>query len=263
MEARFRDINVSGGKLSVLSIGEGPAVLFLHGWALDQRMWHKQYALAKHGLRVVTMDRRGFGASTAPPDINQELDDITRVLDALFLDQVALVGMSQGGRIALRYAMESADRLTHLALQGAPIDGFPTAPGGSEAVPIDAFRAFVGDGNKQAFLKEWLRHDLIRYDRALETEAIDELAQSYAGRDLLEGVPDHYSDNVFSKLGALTLPSLYIAGEHDTVWLKAVAVAFENLVPNGHSVFVPNAGHLCNISRPAFYNDILLDFLLP
>lgn len=238
-------------------------MLFLHGWAFDQRMWRAQHALAERGLRVVTIDRRGFGASSAPPDINLELDDITCVLDALFLDKVALVGMSQGGRIALRYAIAMPQRLSHLVLQGAPIDGFPTAPSGSEAIPLVLFRQYMAEGNKAAFLQAWLAHDLMRYDHALVPELIGELVEVYEGRDLLQTPSDHYCRDVFSELGALVLPSLYIAGEHDTPWLKTVAATFEKLVPNGHAELVQSAGHLCNISRPQAYNSLLFDFLAP
>jgi len=263
VELRASDIDVSGGQLSVLSLGEGPAVLFLHGWALDQRMWRQQYALADKGLRVVTVDRRGFGASSAPPDLTLETEDIMRVLDALSLEHVALVGMSQGGRIALRYAMASPERLSHLVLQGAPIDGFPTAPSDAEAVPVERYRDYLSRGDKNAFLNDWLSHPLLCHDRAVAADVIDELAKGYAGRDLLEGVPDSYTINVFAALRSLALPSLYIVGEHDTAWLKTVAETFEKLVPNGHAVSVPGAGHMCNVTRPDFYNNILLDLLMP
>jgi pimeloyl-ACP methyl ester carboxylesterase len=263
VELRASDIEVSGGQLSVLSVGEGPAVMFLHGWALDQRMWRQQYALAEKGLRVVTMDRRGFGASSAPPDLAQETDDITRVLDALSLDRATLVGMSQGGRIALRYATASPERLSHLVLQGAPIDGFPTAPTNAEAVPIARFREYLSKGEKVAFLHEWLQHPLMHHDRALAGEVIEELAQGYSGRDLLQVVPDHYTTNVFASLESMVLPSLYVVGEYDTGWLKTVAETFEKLAPNGHAVSVPGAGHLCNVTRPDFYNNLLLDLLMP
>jgi pimeloyl-ACP methyl ester carboxylesterase len=257
------DIEVSGGQLSVLSLGEGPAVMFLHGWALDQRMWRQQYALADKGLRVVTMDRRGFGASSAPPDLARETDDITRVLDTLCLDKVALVGMSQGGRIALRYAFAAPERLSHLVLQGAPIDGFPTAPSTAEAVPVERYREYLFKGDKAALLRDWLQHPLMCHDRRIAAEAVDELATGYAGRDLLQGATDRYEINVFARLPSLVLPSIYIVGEYDTAWLKTVADTFEKLVPNGHAVSVPGAGHMCNVTRPHFYNNILLDLLMP
>ena len=261
MQQTKRDINVAGGTLSLLSLGEGHAVVFLHGWALDQRMWQPQYAMAEAGYHLVTFDRRGFGVSSAPPDLGQELDDISRVLDALTLDRVALVGMSQGGRIALRYAMACPDRLSHLVLQGAPIDGFPTSPPDNEAVPVALFRALLKDGRISAFRDAWFAHDLLSYDRALVPEAIELLVKGYDGRDLLEGAPDSYSDNVFANLPSLQIPCLYIVGEHDTKWLKTVARTFADLVPDGHAAFIPGAGHMCNISAPQYYNDILLDFL--
>ena len=54
-------------------------------------------------FRLVAIDRRGFGRSTAPPDLNREVADLVAVRDALGLDRMVLVGMSQGGRVALHY----------------------------------------------------------------------------------------------------------------------------------------------------------------
>lgn len=261
MQLKGRDIDVAGGTLSLLTLGEGPAVVFLHGWALDQRMWRPQYALAKAGYQLITFDRRGFGASSAPPDLGRELDDISRVLDAMELDRVALVGMSQGGRVALRYALANPERLTHLVLQGAPIDGFPTLPPATEAVPVAMFRELLKDGRVSAFQDAWLNHDLLRYDRSVAPDVIAQLVTGYAGRDLLEGVPDSYALNVFEGLSDLHMPSLYVTGEHDTSWLKTVATSFASSVPNGHACFIPGAGHMCNVSVPKRYNSVLLDFL--
>ena len=70
---------------------------------------------------MITYDRRGFGRSEAQPDLRLELDDIDHILDALGFESTHLLGMSQGGRIAIRYAVTRSERLRSMILQGAVI----------------------------------------------------------------------------------------------------------------------------------------------
>ena len=88
--------------------GRGPAVLFVHGWALDLDMWTPQFAALANRYRLIAFDRRGFGFSTGAPGIEHDVADIEQLLAELSLEQIAIVGMSQGARVALRWAMRFA-----------------------------------------------------------------------------------------------------------------------------------------------------------
>jgi len=111
------------GDLIAEVTGRGRPVILIHGWAVDRRMWALQVPALKRRFKVITFDRRGFGQSTCPAGLEQELDDLDALLDHFKLDQAALVGMSQGGRLAMRYAATRPNRVTALVLQGAPLDG--------------------------------------------------------------------------------------------------------------------------------------------
>ena len=81
-------------------------MLLLHGWSLDRRAWAPQIPLAERH-RLVLIDRRGFGRSAAPPDLAAETLDLLALCERLELDRPILVGMSQGGRIALHAAFKA------------------------------------------------------------------------------------------------------------------------------------------------------------
>ena len=94
-------------KLFYTDWGTGHPVVLIHGWPLDHQMWEYQAVfLAKHGLRVITYDRRGFGKSSHPwsgYDYDTLADDLRAVLDGLDLQNVTLVGFSMGGGEVARY----------------------------------------------------------------------------------------------------------------------------------------------------------------
>ncbi len=80
-------IPVDGGDLHVVRRGSGPPLLMLHGWALDHRMWRPQWTGLERDFELILPDRRGFGRSTAPPDLRREVDDVMTILDTLGIDQ--------------------------------------------------------------------------------------------------------------------------------------------------------------------------------
>ena len=87
--------------------GTGPPVVLIHGWPLSGASWEKQVpALLAAGHRVITYDRRGFGLSSQP-GTGYEYDtlaaDLDRLLTALDLQDVTLVGFSMGGGEVARY----------------------------------------------------------------------------------------------------------------------------------------------------------------
>ncbi len=105
---------VDGFELAYTVSGHGRAVLLLHGFGNDQLMWHSAGwvdHLHAH-YRVITLDLRGCGASTAsatPRDytLERHLTDIDTVLDACRTDQVRLWGWSFGGTLGLYLAAQS------------------------------------------------------------------------------------------------------------------------------------------------------------
>src|ERR1700761_9681867 len=81
--------------------GEGPAVVFSHGWPLNADAWDGQMLfLLQQGFRVIAHDRRGHGRSAQTPtrnDMDGYADDLAELLTALDLRDVTLVGHSTGG----------------------------------------------------------------------------------------------------------------------------------------------------------------------
>ncbi|MCK9519101.1 MAG: alpha/beta fold hydrolase, partial [Dehalococcoidia bacterium] len=88
---------------------EAPAVLLLHGFTSDLRSWAPVVEPLADEYRVVAMDLRGHGISSAPEDpaaytMEAYAGDVHALLDALEIPLCAVVGSSFGGMIALQFA---------------------------------------------------------------------------------------------------------------------------------------------------------------
>lgn len=91
-----------------------PALVFIHCWSCDQRLWENQVPAFAKNHRVVTIDLPGHGASGKERknwSIESYGDDVKRVVDKLGLKRVVLLGSSMGGPVALEAARRMPDRV--------------------------------------------------------------------------------------------------------------------------------------------------------
>jgi 3-oxoadipate enol-lactonase len=102
-----------------VSAGSGPAVLLLHAFPLDGRMWERQIADLAPEYRVLAPDIDGFGRS-ARPDDSQSIEEWARAVVARCradgVDRAVVAGCSMGGYIAFAIARRAPEFLAGLAL---------------------------------------------------------------------------------------------------------------------------------------------------
>ncbi len=255
----MRTAEVNGQRLSFEdSGGDGPAVLFSHGFLMDHEMFAPQLEALAGEFRVITWDQRGSGSTppSGPFTYWDSADDALGLLDHLGIDRAVLGGMSQGGFISLRAALRDPARVRGLILidtQAGLED--PEAVLAYDAMHdewmangptnvADAVAAILlGPGCDPApWLTKWA---------ALPRE---NLRLQY--RCLLD------RDDITARLGEITSPAIIVHGEADAAIPMARAEALrEGLSGRRDLVVVPGVGHAANLGRPDVVNPALLGFL--
>jgi non-heme chloroperoxidase len=124
--------------------GSGQPVVFSHGWPLNADAWDDQAMfMASNGYRAIAHDRRGHGRSSQPwagNDMDTYADDLARLIDALDLRDVILVGHSTGGGEVTRYVgRHGTSRVAKVVLLGAVPPLMLKTPGNPDGTPIEAF----------------------------------------------------------------------------------------------------------------------------
>lgn len=134
-EPKRLSVSADGVTLSVQVVGAGPDVLLIHGFPDDAAVWRRQVpALVAAGYRVIVPDMRGCGDSEAPVDeasyrLPLLVDDCIRILDALGVQKVRLVGHDWGAVIGWRFCMDHPDRVDrYAALSVGHPAAYATAP---------------------------------------------------------------------------------------------------------------------------------------
>jgi len=121
-----RTISANGIEIFLLELGEGPLVLFCHGWPELSYSWRHQIpALAAAGFHVVAPDMRGFGRTSAPANVNaysifDHVGDMVALVASLQEKQAVIVGHDWGAPVAWHAAMFRPDVFTAVAGLSVP-----------------------------------------------------------------------------------------------------------------------------------------------
>jgi 3-oxoadipate enol-lactonase len=244
--------------LRVRVAGSGPVLVLLHGWALDLDMWAPQFEALTDAYRLVAFDRRGFGLSTGAPSIERDVEDLGLLLELLDVERAALLGMSQGARVALRFALEAPQRTACLILDGTP----PLLSAQSADVPLDHFRELVRSEGLDAFRNVWRRHPLMSLcsDDVRARALLAGMIARYRGADLQAAEPTTRATSLL-ELQRLQKPTLLINGALDSAERLDVGATLASCLPDAASVRIAGAAHLPNLDQADAYNDALRAFL--
>ncbi len=138
-------IQSNGIRMRVAEMGEGPAVLFAHGWPESWYSWrHQLQALSAAGYRAIAPDMRGYGSTDAPADVATYnlatlAADMVGVLDALGIEQAHMVGHDWGSPVAAHSVLFHPQRFISLTLMSVPHRGRGPTP------PLPGMRARSGE----------------------------------------------------------------------------------------------------------------------
>jgi 3-oxoadipate enol-lactonase len=262
---------VDGRELYYEVEGDGPPVVLVHSAIADHSLWDAQVEALAPRFRVVRYDVAGFGRSPLTPGPFSHLADLHALVDHLGLARAALVGNSNGGRIALEYALAHPEAVDRLVLVAA---GLPDHEWSDEMQRADAeeerlFEAGDFEGAADGQLRFWIDGPG-RGPDAVDPELRERfrrmILRSYelyadAAGDGEPGPVQWLEPPASERLGEIRVPTLLVVGAADAPDILAIAERFERDIAGARTAVVPDAAHALPLERPDELNRILLDFL--
>lgn len=257
---------VNGVSINYEIAGKGAPLVLIHGWSLDMRMWDPQVAELSRHFKVIRYDRRGFGQSTGDEDLSWDAADLKALLDTLGVARAHIIAMSQGARVAFRFARDYPDRVASLVLHSAvPPSGFGIPWNGADKVPFDDYARIAQSEGLDEFRRKWAMHPLMQLPpeqskaRALRSEMI----RGYRGGRLLNAGKPSGPDRMdtMEDLSRLTVPVLVVIGEHDPPYIDLVGRVLAYYIHRARLSVIPGGWHLSNLTAPARYNAAVTAFL--
>ena len=251
-----------GARLVYQVTGDGPAVVLIHGFGLDMRMWDPQAGPLADRFRVVRYDCRGFGASGPldPAVPYTHAEDLVALLDHLDIGDAVLVGLSFGGRVALQAALAAPDRICGLALLDAVLDGVPWDP--ESARGMDEVARRVQAGGVLAGREAWLAHPLFAAARERPdlAAALAAMVAGYPGQHWLGQDPHRPTRPPIDVLEGIAVPALVAVGQRDVPGFREMSAVLARRIPGAAYHVVADAGHMVSMEQPAATNDLLISF---
>ena len=261
-----------GGKLEFVDRGNGPAIVFLHGWSLGKEAFAKQSRELSDQFRVVVPDMRGHGNSEkflAGDGIDTLASDLERLLVALDLEEVILVGWSMGALVAWQ---------TATGPQSGRIRGIVTI----DMVP----RVLNGEGWKHGLRAGTHLYDVdidltkMRDDWRAFTRAYVPMVfasgKTIERRELIEQMLDLVADNDLESMTnlwhalvhadfvetvqKLDIPTLITYGALSQIYDEDAAVWMHEHMPNSRRAVFAESGHAPQLEEPQRFNQALVAF---
>jgi pimeloyl-ACP methyl ester carboxylesterase len=290
-----RKVAANGIELNVVDEGEGPLVVLCHGFPELAFSWrHQVPALVAAGYRVLAPDMRGFGASSAPAEVDAYdvatlCDDMCALLDAVDEDSAIFVGHDWGANVTWQLAVLHPERVR--AVAGLSVPFVPRAP----AAPIPIMRRHLGEDfyivwfqqpgvadaalasdvrrtltTSRQWTAEWAREDGARREPPpwMSEQELDVYVEAFqrtgftGGLNWYRNIDRNWELTTAVAERRIEQPALFLTGELDPVRRFMPAEAMHGWVTDLRAeIVVPGAGHWVQQQAPEAVNAALLEFL--
>ncbi|WP_244425132.1 alpha/beta hydrolase [Bradyrhizobium sp. STM 3843] len=247
--------------------GRGKPVVFLHAAVFDRTMWRAQADGISATHMAIAYDRRGFGETIAGKEDHSQVADLLAVIKTVAGGAPAtLVACSQGGRIALDFALRHPSHVGELVLiapsvSGAPEPAYPPAIARLMAQLADAEAA--ADWEQVSAIKAhmWL-------DGPLQPEGrvSGELRRLFTAKNALALQAPPIGTNLdvapaFPRLSEISAPSLVIWGDFDFPHIQERCHRMAATMPKGAGCELTGSAHLPSLERPEEVTALMTEFL--
>jgi len=261
-------------KLYYEVVGQGPPLVLIHAGVADCRMWNDQLNAFAARYKVVRYDVRGFGRSPNPAGTYTDYKNLHDLLTYLRIKKAHIVGMSNGGRIAIDFALAYPEMVNKQILVASAVSGWAISEeikqgwakeeaaleAGNVELAVEINLQMWVDGPNRAPdqvpspVRNRVRQMLIQLFNT--PEELDEGESLPLQPEALPLQPE-----AVTRLSEIAAHTLVIVGDQDYTDLQDKSNLLAREIPNASKVVIPGVAHLPNMENPDTFNQIVLDFL--
>lgn len=240
--------------------GDGTPLVLTHGLGNDLHFWDGVEKPLAEQHRVLRWDVRGFGGSDKPPGpygTQMLAADLAALLDALSLERVHLAGLSMGGVVAQRFALDFGHRVRSLILTSTSSEVGDRAVRNwqrlADRVERDGFDERTADASHSFSAAFAASHPALVRAVSDQVRGNDPATYAAAAR----AVSDYNWTSELRRIGA---PTLILQGLADQLTPPGGSVRMRRALPRARLLLVPEAGHLLPLEQPIVFACSVLAF---
>ena len=245
-------IEVGEHSIAYRSAGNGPALVLLHGFLCDSRVWRHELESLCDTFKVVAWDAPGAGESRDPPGpftISDWAVALAAFFDAIGIESAHVLGLSWGGLLAQEFYRLHPQRCLTLILADT-YAGWKGSLGPQAAEQRLARCLRESTLPADEFVARWVPHEFFA---DANPELADEMASVVSDfhplgfRLMAKTLADNDTNDL---LATIRVPTLLLWGEHDQRAPISVAEQFRRSIPGAELTVIPSAGHVSNMEQP-------------
>jgi pimeloyl-ACP methyl ester carboxylesterase len=233
---------------------DGPACVLVNGLTQYVKLWHPlRDALVARGFHVASFDMLGQGQSDKPSlfiEQTDQVDVLGELIAKLGERPIFVAGISFGGVIALRYAIEHGDRIAGLV----PMSSFAEIPTQLYRLGAAMRTGLTLGGTSYLqdllfpmnFSSEWLEDKSYLIELATHRGWL--INDVYALANLMESFLDF--EPLTAQLPSINAPTMILTGEYDFLTPRALQDSLRVNIPNSAMVILPRAYHAFTLEKP-------------
>lgn len=243
-----------------------PAILMLHGLLFDGGMWRHQIEPLSELGRVIVMDGPGHGKSEPAPRfmLEDHADALFDALGELDLRRVVVVGLSWGGMVGMRLALQHSSRVAGLALLDTSASPEPLAK-------RVKFRALIAMHRRVGFPISIFHKEIapLLFSPRTIAERPELLESSYqrtmgfdrGGLSRASIAVVIHRKDITNDLPRIRTSTLVMCGREDLATTPDKSEAIANAIPHAKLIMIDGAGHMSPLEEPAAVNAHLVPFV--
>lgn len=239
--------------------GDKPALVMIHGFALDARMWRRQVDEFERDHRIVLVDLPGFGPQAREVGEVEPAKEVERALQAAKVERAHLVASSYGAAVAIDFAFQHPERVASLVLAAPMLLG--------RRMGIDSWSrcvALANEGDRTTAAEVWLDDPLFETLRQEEElfEEVRQIVLDYGGAHWTGKVTSIWAEpEPIPRLKELRIPALVVSGEQDLPSFMLMAEAYAKALPKAKREIIQGVGHHVNLEAEQVFNHLVRSFI--
>ena len=275
-EIRFATAS-DGTRLAYATSGAGPPLVKAANWLShlaydwESPVWRHWLAELSRRFRLVRYDERGCGLSdwdVGRFSLDDWVDDLETVVDAAGLDRFPLLGISQGGPVAIAYAVRHPERVTHLVLLGSFAQGRRKSARTPDELALAEARVEIvrlGWGRPDPTYRQIFVARFLPEATQEQWRSFDELQQRSTSPDNAWRFVDVFEDiDVTNLAPKLTVPTLIMCSRREPDNRFEQSRLLAALIPKSRLVPLDSSNHLLPERDPAWRHFLAeIDRFLP
>jgi pimeloyl-ACP methyl ester carboxylesterase len=256
--------NVNGLSIAYQKAGSGPAIVLLHGFTQDSRIWKTQIEILSKYFTVIAWDAPGAGLSADPPDsfnIHDWADCLAGLLDLAGIQQAHILGLSWGGLLAQEFYQHYSARVLSLILA----DTYAGWTGSlSDSVANARLANCIHDSElpPPEFVPKYLSGMFSDTPKPETKDALCKIMSDTHPKGFRLMATALAIADTRTLLSSIKVPTLLIWGELDKRSPISVSHQMQDAIHGAKLEIISGAGHVSNMERPEQFNDIVKEFCL-